>query len=79
MENKFAWMHSLNRVSAAITEQICHDFNLMKQETTHLKREVSSARMLEKRMYFRTQIYYDVSKGASDRNLMFLYADSISH
>ena len=59
MKNKFAWIHSLNRVSAAITEQMRHDFNLTNQETPHLKREVSSALMLEKRMYFRTLIYDD--------------------
>lgn len=41
MKNKFAWIHCLNRVAAAITKEIHHDFNLTKQETTQLKREVS--------------------------------------
>jgi hypothetical protein len=47
MKNKFAWIHRINCVPAAITEQMLHDFNLKKQEMTNLKRKVSYAKMLE--------------------------------
>jgi hypothetical protein len=60
MKNKFAWIYGFDRIAAAITEQMLHDLNLKKQETTHIKREVSCAKMLRKRMYLRIRIYYDV-------------------
>jgi hypothetical protein len=47
MKSELARIHCLNRVAAAITEQVLHDFNLKKQDTTNLKREVSGAKMLE--------------------------------
>jgi hypothetical protein len=62
MKNEFAWIHDFNSVSAAVTEQLRHDLNLKKQETREVKREVSCAKMMGKRMYLRTWIYYGVSK-----------------
>jgi len=53
MKNKFAWIHGFDRIAAAITEQLLHDLNLEIQETTYVKREVSHAKMLKKRMYLR--------------------------
>ena len=58
MKSKLARIHCLDRVAAAITEQVLHDFNLKKQETTNLKREVSNAKMLRKWEYLRMLIYY---------------------
>ncbi len=52
MKNEFAWIYSFDCIAAAITKQMLHDFNLTKQEMTHLKREVSCAEMLGKLMYF---------------------------
>jgi hypothetical protein len=60
MKNKFAWIHGFDRIAAAITEQLLHDLNRKIQETAYIKREVSCAKMLRKRMYLRTRIYYDV-------------------
>jgi len=59
MKNEFAWIYGFDRIAAAITEQLLHDLNLKRQETTQVKREVSGAEMLKKRMYLRTRIYYD--------------------
>jgi len=59
MKNEVAWIDSFDCIAAAITEQVLHDFNLTKQEMTHLKREVSCAEMLGKLMYLRIWIYYD--------------------
>jgi hypothetical protein len=60
MKSELARIHCLNRVAAAITEQVLHDFNLKKQDTTNLKREVSGAKMLEKLEYLQNWIYYKV-------------------
>ena len=62
MKNKFAGIYGFNCIAATITKQMLHDFNLTKQEMTYLKREVSCAEMLGKRMYLRILIYYDASK-----------------
>lgn len=47
MKNKFAGIHCINGIAAAITKQVLHDFNLKKQEMTNLKREVSCAEIME--------------------------------
>ena len=60
MKNEFAWVYGFNRVSAAVAEQLLHDFNLKKQEMKRVKREVSCTKMLRKRMYLRIRIYYGV-------------------
>ncbi len=62
MKNKFAGIHGFDCIAAAITEQMLHDLNLKRQEITYIKREVSCAKMLRKRMYLRTRIYYEESK-----------------
>jgi len=63
MKNKFAWIYSFNCITTTITKQMLHDFNLKKQEITHLKRKVSCVKMLGKWMYLRKPIYYDSRKG----------------
>jgi hypothetical protein len=62
MKNKFAWVYGFDCIAAAITEQVLHDLNLKRQEMTYVKREVSYAKMLRKRMYLRIRIYYDASR-----------------
>jgi hypothetical protein len=62
MKNKFAGVHSFDSVTAAVTEHLLHDINLKKQETLMVKREVSCAKMMGKRMYLRTWIYYGARK-----------------
>jgi len=34
MKNEFAGVHGFDRIAAAITEQLLHDLNLKRQETT---------------------------------------------
>ncbi len=48
MKNKFARIHCLDRVAATVTKQMCHIFNLKRQEITNLKRKVSNAEIMEK-------------------------------
>ena len=56
MKNKFTWIHCNDSISTTITEQMLHDFNLKRQETTHLKRKASYTKMLRKSNYFRIPI-----------------------
>jgi hypothetical protein len=61
MKSKFAGIHCLDGVAAAITKQMLHDFNLKRQEMTNLKRKVSSAEIVKNMDYLRTWIYDDLS------------------
>jgi hypothetical protein len=61
MKSKFAGIHCLDGVAAAITKQMLHDFNLKRQEMTNLKRKVSYAEIMEKLDYLRILTYYDGS------------------
>jgi hypothetical protein len=47
MKNKFAGIHCMNRVAAAVTKQMRHIFNFKRQEMTNLKRKVSFAEIIE--------------------------------
>jgi hypothetical protein len=62
MKNKFAGIYGFDCVAAAIAEQLLHDFNLKRQEMAYVKREVSCAKMLRKRMYLHMWIYYGASR-----------------
>jgi hypothetical protein len=61
MKSKFAGIHCLDGVAAAITKQMLHDFNLKRQEMTNLKRKVSYAEIMEKLDYLRILTYDDGS------------------
>jgi hypothetical protein len=61
MKSKFAGIHCLDGVAAAITKQMLHDFNLKRQEMTNLKRKVSCAEIMEKLDYLRILTYDDGS------------------
>jgi hypothetical protein len=78
MKNKFARIHGSNCIAAAITEQMLHDFNLKKQEMTNLKKKVSYAKMLEKPMYLRIQIYSDTSKHQQKIKFKIVWLSEVS-
>ena len=63
MKSKFARIHCINGIAAAITKHVLHVFNLKRQEMTNLKRKVSCPAIMEKLDYLRNWIYDDVSSG----------------
>jgi hypothetical protein len=71
MIDEFAWVYCLNRITATITKQMTHDFDLKKIKMTKLKSKVSCAKMLRKLIYSLIRIYYVIGQ-STDRTKAYL-------